>query len=1250
MSIDKQSRTEIIELVVGMFDGAPGAQYLSELMNLRANGLSLEGLAEALTQSPAFAAAYSPVLANDEFASKFVNNLLGDLVAEADKAWSADWIEAQLNAGSTKAEVIMTAISALKGAAGTEQFGAAAAALENKVEVAEWYSVEAGKSATSLEELQGVLAGVTNDPATVEAAKGDDSGSTGDNTLTQQADNVSGDAEDNIFLAPITQNETGSGELANTFETGDVIKGGAGNDTLKASLIATGTISDDGNGVAISAETDSVENVFLRAQSGTEDDEADNTTSSATVDAENMAGVEQWWSDNSRADLVIEDIRNNTSEVTFGMRQTDPSVDYDAYFNPMYLEGDTSATSAMTLNIYEGDSGEPSPNELANITVYSIEFTVDDTLITLESDAIEAANTWDELEEALNAELLELGVSDSISLTNLGNGQFVFEDNEGRVFEVKDGEALVLSVASNLTVTNSLMPGREEIAGPTITNVVLDAAGNGSEGGDLNIGAMSGGRGVEVFNVTVDRDSHLTSMSSVNGAQFNGLVPNEYLQVVNLENGSVNGNLQVGERTDTLDMRAAVTGLTNVREINAAGFEGDLNIGFRLTDNAIARYLDPATEQVEFNYTAGNGNDLFNFADASTNDVVSQDEDFAMNIDMGAGDDRLVLDIENVNDTTVDGGTGQNSIVVSRDHGTDDNNTFAGFENFQTYEIEGDGSTHNFTSMQGVEDVIVATNGGLADNTQLINMEAEQSVTVSGKNQTIGNNSTSDQTFGNIQLTNDQGTERTVTLDNTARLANTTNGVRIDGVLTVDTLTLDSDANEDGVSNAVRELTIASTGERSTANAIEDLTAADVESLLLTGTQDLSLNVESLANQTPATAQTALDIDASDLTGNLSLAIDGDQLNSIAGTGTDTVVGTDGDNDTLMLHGAIAAGNELNATEFEALQFGTQANTLFGDLALGGAAIGATGTFNAASVTANVFNVANIDGAGTLTLDNIGTGSVVNLGDANRDNAGAVVNGQSLDGTLVLISGADDDTAAARATSVDVNFLSNLQEDDTQALEVEDFGTINIDIAKTGEAHAVDARVLNLTLDNDARTLNISGGDVDGDNTAGNYDTLNLNGVELPNSVSTIDLSQYAGEVTLTMQQGAIVDADETDVLFVMSENNANITLSNEAIADTAHNSKFEFTADKGDTADVSTWTITGAHAFGNIAGTTENATILDLRDLGIGGYDELDILANGGNARIISEAQNDDGAVTWEIILTGVDSTEVVEENFIFA
>lgn len=59
------------------------------------------------------------------------------------------------------------------------------------------------------------------------------------------------------------------------------------------------------------------------------------------------------------------------------MRLTDPGVSFFNYFNALFLEGDKSATRAVTLNIYEGPAGSPdTAKQLQDISVREINFIV----------------------------------------------------------------------------------------------------------------------------------------------------------------------------------------------------------------------------------------------------------------------------------------------------------------------------------------------------------------------------------------------------------------------------------------------------------------------------------------------------------------------------------------------------------------------------------------------------------------------------------------------------------------------------------------------------------------------------------------------------------------------------------------------------------------------------------------------------------------------------------------------------------
>ncbi len=1127
-SITVQERTTILKLVAGMFNAAPGATYLNEFTDaFVALNKDFGALAAALGNTAPFQSLYPSYLTAEEFANKFLATL-----GLKDNAEAQDWVQARKNAGEDNASIIFQALVAIE-ASTADEFKAARDQLANKALVAEHYSVTLGQSSDSLATLQGVVASITADPKTVEDAIGNTGGNAGNFTLTHLTDYLTGTAGDDVFQAPVSQNGTGSGVLANTFETGDVIDGGAGRNTLKADLIATGTVGA-GNEVAISATTKNIQEVYLRQQSP----QTDAAVNNSTIDAEKMAGVEQWWSDNSRSNIQVEDIRTDTAATTFGMRLTDPGVSFFNYFNALFLEGDKSATSAVTLNIYEGPAGAPdTAKQLQDISVREINFLVGGETVKLSTDAMKAANTWAELETAIVDALAAIPGAETITVTNRGNGQFVLEDSAAREFQVNAGEALVVSVANNITFTNALTVGREEVVGPIVSNAVLDGAGNGSQGGTLNIGAMSGLRGVEELNLTVDRDSHLQSITSFNRVpgQYNQLrngEANEFLEVVDLASTGANGDLTVGRSTANLDGRVATwgnaagvvvgvvggvavnSGFVNLREFNAGDFAGALNVAFTLDNNVDSRYLKSATEAVTFKYTGGAQNDIFNIADVSTIGI-SNDQDFAMQVDLGAGDDRLILNVPTVRAVSVDGGEGTNSIVVANSHGTNAANTFAGFANFQTYEVEGNvaATQHDFTSMSGVQNVIIATNGGV--NTQLIDLEAAQNVTVSGKNQTIGNASTADQNFGTITLTNDAGADRTITLDNTARLSNSINGVRQDGVLTVNNLTIDT--NPATAVGATKTVTIESEGNRTSANAIAQFNGRDVEKLNLVGTQDLTINVNQIADQAanlaPGTnTSTRVDVDASGLTGNLSLALNGAMLNNFGTTPPvpaqqDTIVGTAGANDTVMFYGALNPGNNTRATGIETVQLGSagagtavnaagatvvggSAVTMYGDLQINAAA---AGTLNVANLGVSNYVLANL--GGTLDLNSLSSGSTVTLGDAARNVAGDRVAAQSVAQQINLVSSATN--AASTQESVTIHRLGNIASDAvgvagtniavgddaavggvTVAAGAGGFKTINLVVDHAINQTANESTLSNIVLavGSQARTLNITGG------------------------------------------------------------------------------------------------------------------------------------------------------------------------------
>ena len=73
MAITATERTQIIQLVVGLYDAAPGATFLNDFAAYIDGGASMLDLANGLTNDPLFnSPAYFPsYLTNAEFAAKF---------------------------------------------------------------------------------------------------------------------------------------------------------------------------------------------------------------------------------------------------------------------------------------------------------------------------------------------------------------------------------------------------------------------------------------------------------------------------------------------------------------------------------------------------------------------------------------------------------------------------------------------------------------------------------------------------------------------------------------------------------------------------------------------------------------------------------------------------------------------------------------------------------------------------------------------------------------------------------------------------------------------------------------------------------------------------------------------------------------------------------------------------------------------------------------------------------------------------
>lgn len=422
----------------------------------------------------------------------------------------------------------------------------------------------------------------------------------------------------------------------------DYIDGHTGNDTLYA---------DVKGGVTIAPSIVNVETVLFRAQTSSVPS-GDNLTK-AYIDAEKIvldkSAMLTIGSDNSRADLKIEDVRHNSDVTTVRMANTDPgSVNLELYFNPQNLVREGSVKSGtMNVELMDVKSGALNGKPLQEnpFDTFSFEYTNAagaKQIVKLNLGTINGNATYNDLLKAFQ-DALDASPVKGIVTAKLGNPFAGSTTVGGTAYDFADGMQIQLNSATGTIAakdpSGANIPGTgwgvsTGVVPPTggivwdVTNnasttcplikanVQLDNVGRvlwdddsaclpddavfGSEAGKLVIGSMAGRGGVERFDVVVDKGSWLSSMSSTN----------DTLRMVTVKNDAVNGSndkgnlfigtpLAVGAANTDMDLTnwmnaprlLSTDGLVNVKVFDASAMEGKVNIGAHLNDKSLAKYM-----------------------------------------------------------------------------------------------------------------------------------------------------------------------------------------------------------------------------------------------------------------------------------------------------------------------------------------------------------------------------------------------------------------------------------------------------------------------------------------------------------------------------------------------------------------------------------------------------------------------------------------------------------------------------------
>jgi hypothetical protein len=380
---------------------------------------------------------------------------------------------------------------------------------------------------------------------------------------TQTDHTVSGNENNNTILF-------NDAWLADDFK---IVDGKGGVDTLSA-VLRLGSVVHD-------ITTKSVEKVRVQAEQRIDDGKIasgdNNIVDGAQIDAEKFFGVNVWESYKSRADVVVEDItiydkaqpipagdatlKRVTADVTFEFRDSDPGhVDFAAYFNPHSLVSGEGGKSGGSLTLWV-DNLDPSKAELEDAWFERVEFSLDGHAINLDVSKLQGASTYAELGSKLQDALksyapdASLGIPDTVvaqvrtlqtkvldlAKTTAVDGKSTLEAHPILISFPDGATAGVLgkgriSVSSQDIAGDTLFGTKYETVDPhdfgalVTSKVVLDNVGSGSTSGYLVIGSLSTGytstsRGVQQFDIKVQRDSRLEVISSTNNS----------LEVVNIE-------------------------------------------------------------------------------------------------------------------------------------------------------------------------------------------------------------------------------------------------------------------------------------------------------------------------------------------------------------------------------------------------------------------------------------------------------------------------------------------------------------------------------------------------------------------------------------------------------------------------------------------------------------------------------------------------------------------------------------------
>lgn len=568
MAITAQMRTEVSQLYVALFGRAPDGEGLGYWVQQLDSGKSLVDVANTMYATTPARAYYPSFLTNGEIINSFYVKVLGRTPdAEGLAFWTG-----KLNAsGATPGSVIAEMISVVANYTGSDAAGKDSQALfNNRVSVAQYY----GEANGTINGATTVLTSVTKDAATVTAAKSSiDSGVTGGVnqgqtfTLTVNTDNIAGTSgNDTINAAYDTVNKSG------TFNSLDVINGGAGTDTLNIEY-----------GQTINGTITGVEKVFYKGLM-TSNGAATGGSDLTSVDASKVGGLTELWFDNvssndgtgTGTDMTVS---NLTAGQTVGFKGTFSNDGTGAGTVKVAANYGTGATTALVaLDGAKGDAGTGTSAGAISLTIAGTKL---DT-ITISGDgqlALAKDGTGTPV-KTLNVN----GGTDKVAVVTVGTGLGTGTGGITTVNTSGDTKIDLKSSATDLKYTggagkDTLILDFDDLTSKDVITfgggtdrLALSGTGTGIvSSGELTTGATGGYALINAIDV---EELQLKDLTKVDASQFT----KAGTLVLDIGTGSV----QVNKLVDTNKIAIETTGTGSLilkAKVNASGDAIDTGAG-----------------------------------------------------------------------------------------------------------------------------------------------------------------------------------------------------------------------------------------------------------------------------------------------------------------------------------------------------------------------------------------------------------------------------------------------------------------------------------------------------------------------------------------------------------------------------------------------------------------------------------------------------------------------------------------------